>query len=57
MIVLYVGDLGIAYSDKKNLEKLFQDLTELGLEFTCEDTFSDFLGIKLSRMKSPTQLP
>ena len=34
MIVLYVDDLGIAYSDKKDLDKHFQDLTNLGLEFT-----------------------
>ncbi len=46
MIVLYVDDLGIAYSNKKDLEKLFQDLTDLGLEFTREGTFTDFLGIK-----------
>jgi hypothetical protein len=46
MIVLYVDDLGIAYSNKKDLDKLFQDLTELGLEFTREGTFTDFLGIK-----------
>ena len=46
MIVLYVDDLGIAYSNKKDLEKLLQDLTDLGLEFTREGTFTDFLGIK-----------
>jgi hypothetical protein len=27
------------------LDKPFQDLTELVLEFTCEGTFTDFLGI------------
>jgi hypothetical protein len=31
MIVLYVDDLGIDYSNKKDLNKLFQDLTDLGL--------------------------
>ena len=47
MIVLYVDDLGIAFSNKKDLEKLLQeDLTDLGLEFTREGTFTDFLGIK-----------
>jgi hypothetical protein len=46
MVVLYVDDLGIAYSNEKDLEKLFQDLTNLGLEFTREGTFTDFLGIK-----------
>ncbi len=46
MIVLYVDDLGIAYFNKKDLDKLFQDLTDLGLELTREGTFTDFLGIK-----------
>ena len=46
MIVLYVDDLGIANSNKKDLDKLFQDLLELDLEFTCEGTFTDFLGVK-----------
>ncbi len=46
MIVLYVDDLRIAYSNKRDLDKLFQHLTELGLEFTCEGTFTGFLIIK-----------
>jgi hypothetical protein len=46
MIVLNVDGLGIAYSNKRDLDKLFQDLTELGLELTREGTFTDFLGIK-----------
>ena len=47
MIVLYVDHLGIAYSsNRKDLDKLFQDLNDLGLEFTCEGTFTDFLGVK-----------
>ena len=46
MIVLYVDDLGIVYSNKKDLDKLLQNLTDLGLEFTYEGTFTDFLGIK-----------
>ncbi len=46
MIVLYVDDLGIAYADKTDLDKLLKDLTELGLEFTHEGTFTDFLGTK-----------
>ena len=46
MIVLYVDDYGIAYSNKNDLDKVFQDLAELGLKFTCEGTFTDFLGIK-----------
>ena len=49
MIVLYVDDLGIAYSNKKDLNQLFKKLTERGLEFTREGTFADFLGIKFER--------
>ena len=52
MIVLYFDDLGIAYSNK-----LFQDLTELGLEFTHEGTFTDFLESSLSKIKPPTRSP
>ena len=46
MIVLYVDDLGIAYSNKNDLDKLFQALTELCFGFTREGTFTDFLGVK-----------
>ena len=46
MIVLYVDNFGITYSNKKDLEKLLQDLTDLGFEFTREGTFTDFLSIK-----------
>ena len=46
MIVLYVDNLGTAYSNKKDLEKLLQDLTDLRLEFTHKGTSTDFLGIK-----------
>ena len=49
MIVLYVDDLGIAYSNPKDLETLFRKLQERGLEFTREGTFTDFLGIKFKR--------
>jgi hypothetical protein len=31
---------------RQDLDKRFQDFSELGLEFTCEGTFTDFLGIK-----------
>ena len=46
IIVLYVDDLGIAFSDKTDLEKVFNDLTEMGFAFTREGSFTDFLGIK-----------
>ena len=49
MIVLYVDDLGVAYSNQKDLDKLFRYLELRGLEFTCEGTFTDFLGIRFTR--------
>ena len=49
MIVLYVDDLGIAYSNEKDLETLFKNLKNRGLEFTREGSFTDFLGIKFER--------
>ena len=49
LIVIYVDDLGIAYSDKKDLEKLFANLESKGLTFTREGTFTDFLGINFTK--------
>ena len=49
MVVLYVDDLGIAYSNKEDLEKLFANLESKGLSFTREGTFTDFLGIKFTK--------
>ena len=46
LIVIYVDDVGIAYANESDLEKLLQNLTKRGLEFTKEGTFTDFLGIK-----------
>jgi hypothetical protein len=57
MIVLYVDDLGIAYSNKIDLGKLFQDLTELGKESTCEGKFTDFLGIKFAKDETTNTHP
>ena len=46
MVVLYVDDVGIAYADQKDLDKLLDNLIKKGLEFSKEGTFTDFLGIK-----------
>ena len=46
MVVLYVDDVGIAYANESDLESLVTNLTKRGLQFTKEDTFTDFLGIK-----------
>ena len=52
MVVLYVDDLGIAYSNQSDLEKLFANLESKSLSFTREGTFTDFLGINFT--KNPT---
>ena len=46
MVVLYVDDVGIAYTNESDLESLLTNLTKRGLQFTKEGTFTDFLGIK-----------
>ncbi|KAI2513070.1 hypothetical protein MHU86_1362 [Fragilaria crotonensis] len=49
MVVLYVDDLGIAYRDQNDLDKLFANLEAKNLSFTREGTFTDFLGINFTR--------
>ena len=49
MVVLYVDDLGIAYSNKGDVDTLFDRLENKGLTFTREGSFTDFLGIKFTK--------
>jgi hypothetical protein len=49
LIVVYVDDLSIAYSDPNDLDKLFKALEAKHLLFTREGLFTDFLGIKFER--------
>jgi hypothetical protein len=49
IVVVYVDDLGIAYSNKSDLDKLFGNLEVKGLNFTKEGSFTDFLGIKFEK--------
>ena len=49
MVVVYVDDLGIAYSNADDLDKLFKALERKNLSFTREGSFTDFLGIKFTR--------
>jgi hypothetical protein len=49
MAVLYVDDLGIAYSNESDLKKLFSNLESKGLNFTREGMFTDFLGINFTK--------
>ena len=53
MVVIYVEDVGIVYSDPKDLDTLLKKLTKKGLAFTKEGTFTDFLGIKF--VKDPVE--
>ena len=45
MVVIYVDDLGIAFSNQRDLDELFENLDAKGFSFTKEGTFTDFLGI------------
>jgi hypothetical protein len=49
MIVLYVDDLGIAYSNLNDVEDFLANLANMGFEFTREGSFTDFLGIKIEK--------
>ena len=49
IIVLYVDDLGIAYSNSDDVEAFFANLANMGFEFTREGSFTNFLGIKFER--------
>ncbi len=49
MVVLYVDNLGIAYCNKSNLNKLFSNLESTGLSFTDRGTFTDFLSINFTK--------
>jgi hypothetical protein len=51
LIVIHVNDVCIADANDLDLDKLLQNLTKHGLEFTKEGTFTDFLGI----YKGPTK--
>jgi hypothetical protein len=52
MIVLYVDDLGIAYSNLNNVEDFFANLANMGFEFTREGSFTNFLGIKFEKYEA-----
>ena len=49
IILLFVDDLGIAYSNSEDVEEFFANLANMGFEFTREGSFTDFLGIKFER--------
>ena len=51
LTILYVDDLGLAFSTESVLDTFLIDLDKLGFEFTREGTFSEFLGIDFSYNK------
>ncbi len=46
MVVLYVDEVGIAYTNESDLQTLVTNLMKCNLQFTKEGTFTNFLGIK-----------
>ena len=49
MVVVYVDDCGVGAADPSEIDKLIDDLRDLGFELTREGDFSEFLGIKLEK--------
>ena len=48
LAILYVDDLGLAFSSEAVLEDMLVTLKSLGFEYTRKGTFSEFLGIQFS---------
>jgi len=49
MMVIYVDDCGIGAANSTDIDKLVDDLQKLGFELTREESFSEFLGIKMEK--------
>jgi len=49
MVVMYVDDFGIGAKDPTEIDGLVSDLCNLGFDLTKEDTFHEFLGIKMEK--------
>ena len=45
-LIVYVDDVGIAYSDTSYLEELIEGFKSRGFELTREGSFAEFLGIQ-----------
>jgi hypothetical protein len=54
IIVLYVDDLGIGARVESTIDKLVQDLRDLGFALTKEGSFSEFLGIQIKNRPDGT---
>ena len=49
MLLLYVDDLGIAAESQGEIDKFIADLRAMKFDLTVEESFCEFLGIKLER--------
>lgn len=49
MVILYVNDCGIGAADPRSIDKLINDLQNLGFELAREGDFAEFLGIKFNQ--------
>jgi hypothetical protein len=54
IIVLYVDDAGIGAKEEATIDKLVQDLRDLGFELTKEGSFTEFLGIQMKNRPDGT---
>ena len=50
IVICYVDDLGIQAPNKKVVDNLIQQLRNMGFELTFEGSFSEYLGIKYSKI-------
>ena len=53
-LIVYVDDVGIAYSDSSYLEELIEGFKTRGFELTREGSFAEFLGIQYEHQKDGT---
>ena len=53
-LIVYVDDVGIAYSDTSYLEELIEGFKSRGFELTREGSFAEFLGIQYEHQKDGT---
>ena len=52
IVVLYVDDAGIAAAEESTIDKIVSDIREKGFELTKEGSFSEFLGIKITKLEN-----
>ena len=50
MLVTYINDCKVSAQDPADINRLIEDLTQMGFELTLEGSFSEFFGIKIAPM-------